>query len=86
MNQPIPDTEGRKEFSPHPDLALCLEELQCLVLLARRQCRESSPSSFRFLDQTLVRLRWLQVQLHYRGLCPLTSQRLGPFLESLRPQ
>jgi hypothetical protein len=56
------------------------------VLLARRQCRESSPSSFRFLDQTLVRLRWLQVQLHYRGLCPLTSQRLGPFLESLRPQ
>lgn len=84
MSQPTQDTEDPPEFSPRPALSQCLEELQLLVHLARRQCRESSPSSFRYLDQTALRLRWLQAQLHSLGLCPLRSQALSRFLESLR--
>jgi len=84
MNQPTQDTEDLPEFFPQPSLGECLEEIQLLVHLARRQSRESSPSSFRYLDQTALRLRWLQAQLHNLGLCPLRSRALSQFLESLR--
>lgn len=84
MNQHIPDTEGPSEFFPDPSLADCLEEIQLLLHLARQQAPASCQSLCRYLHQTDIRLRWLQARLHFLGLVPLTSRRLGLFLQSLR--
>lgn len=84
MNQPTPDTVDLPAFSPAPDLSSCLEELQTLCLLARRQAPPSSPALCRYLYQIELRLRWLQSRMHSLGLVPLNSRRLALFQQSLR--